>query len=111
MQPNPANIVRVASITLSVANVAGGKKVRATVKITDTSNNPISSATVTGQWSGLIADTSSGTTGSSGTVTFISGKFKKSGTVTFRVTGVSKSGYTYDVSQNVVTQISIAGAP
>jgi len=90
--------------------VAGGKKVQATVKITDPSNNPINVATVSGQWSGLTSGNASGTTGTAGTVALTSGKFKKSGTVTFRVTGVTKSGYTYNASQNVVTQVSIAAA-
>jgi PKD repeat protein len=110
VQPNASTVVRVASISLSVINVTGGKKVQATVTITDPSNNTISGATVNGQWSGLISGTPSGTTGSGGTVVLTSGKFKKSGTVTLRVTAVSKSGYTYDASQNLVTQVSIAAA-
>ena len=110
VQPNASTVVRVASISLSVINVTGGKKVQATVTIIDPSNNTISGATVNGQWSGLISGTPSGTTGSGGTVVLASGKFKKSGTVTLRVTAVSKSGYTYDASQNLVTQVSIAAA-
>lgn len=107
---SPTIAFRVASIQVTVANVNGGKRGTAKVKITDLNNNAISGATVTGQWSGVVTGTSSGTTDTTGTATHTSSRFKRSGTLTYQVTGVSKTGYTYDASKNVVTQVSVSAA-
>jgi len=80
--------------------------VNAAVLITDSSNNPVPGATVTGNWSGAYNRTGVyGTTGNDGRITF--GSSLGSGTFTFTVTNVSKSGWTYDPLKNKETSASI----
>jgi serine protease len=80
--------------------------VNATMLVTDGSNNPVSGATVTGDWSGAYSRRNvSGITGSDGKTTLMSSL--GSGTFTFTVTNVSKSGWTYDPSKNKETSDSI----
>jgi PKD repeat protein len=109
-QQDPNKFVRVASISLSSVTVTGGKQVKATVKITNPSNQVVSGATVTGQFSGAVTGTGNAVTDASGNALITSKKFKK-GTVTFTVTGVVKSGYVYSPAQNVVTSATISAAP
>jgi len=104
---NPAKIIRVSSITLSVITSSKGKTVRSVVRITDGNGAAQSSATVTGAFSGLVSKLVSGRTDSTGAVVFDSPTTKSSGTVTFQVSGVDKKGYTYTPSLNAVTQQSI----
>lgn len=82
----------------------------ATVKVLDTSGQPVAGATVTGNWSGLSSQTgANGVTGSTGTVTFTSPAVASTarGTFTFTVTGITKSGYSYVPGSNVETSDSI----
>jgi len=104
---NPAKIIRVSSITLSVITSSKGKTVRSVVRITDGNGVAQSSATVTGAFSGLVSKIVSGRTDATGAVVFDSPTTKSSGTVTFQVSGVDKKGYTYSPSLNAVTQQSI----
>jgi PKD repeat protein len=108
-QPDPNAVVRVQSIGLAAVSVAGGKQVRATVKITNPAGTGISGATVTGKFSGAVSGSGTATTDASGNAVITSKKFKK-GTVTFTVTGVSKSGFAYSPAQNVVNSATIAAA-
>jgi hypothetical protein len=73
---------------------------------TDTNNNPVPNATVTGSWSGKVRGSSTGVTDLTGTVVLTSPKTSKTGLATFTVTGVTAPGYTYDPSQNLVTSVS-----
>jgi hypothetical protein len=77
------------------------------VKIVDKTGNPAGSVTVTGKWSGLIRATVTGTTTASGSVTFTSKSTTKRGSLSFTVTGVAKSGCSYDNSLNVETSDSV----
>jgi len=108
-QQDPNKVMRVATISLAAVTVAGGKQVKATVKITNPSNQIISGATVTGQFSGAVTGTGSATTDASGNAVITSRKLKK-GTVTFTVTGVAKSGNVYNPAQNLVTSATIVAA-
>jgi PKD repeat protein len=108
-QQDPNAVIRVQSIALATQSVAGGKQVRATVKITNPSGSVMSGATVTGNFSGAVTGTGTATTDSSGNALITSKKFKK-GTVTFTVTGIAKSGFTYNPTQNLVTSATIAAA-
>ena len=63
---------------------------------------PVGGATVTGEWSGLVAGIVSGVTNNDGSVTLVSRKSKKTGDFIFAVTNVSKEGYVYDQSQNTL---------
>ena len=93
-QQDPNAVVRVQSISLAAVTVAGGKQVRATVKVTNPAGAAISGATVTGAFSGAVTGAGSATTDASGNAVITSKNFKK-GTVTFTITGVSKSGFAY----------------
>jgi len=108
-QSDPNAFVRVQSISLAAVSVAGGKQVRASVKITNPSGAVVSGATVTGTFRGAVTGTGTATTDASGNAVITSKKFKK-GTVTFTVTGVSKSGFAYSPAQNLVTSATIAAA-
>jgi len=108
-QQDPNAVVRVQSIAMAAVSVAGGKQVRATVKITNPSGTAMSGATVTGNFSGAVTGSGTATTDASGNAVITSKKFKK-GTVTFTVTGVAKSGLAYSPAQNLVTSASIAAA-
>jgi PKD repeat protein len=99
--------VRVDNITLATSSTKRGTKATATVKITDTTGKIISGASVTGVWSGVVSGTTSGATGSTGTVKFTSPTTKTSGTFTFSVTAVSATGYNYDQTQNKETSDSV----
>lgn len=105
--PAPVETIHVASVTLATVTTRAGKSVKASVLVVDSKGTPVSGAGVTGTWSGIVTGTSSGTTGSSGVAVISSKNFKKSGTVTFAITNVTKSGYAYDASQNVVSKASI----
>lgn len=104
---NPGNVVFVGNIAMSLVTVASGGSARAVVTIRDASGNVRPGASVSGTWSGLASGSVSGTTDSSGNVTFTTRKTRRSGTFTFTVNGVSASGYTYDPSRNVETTDSI----
>jgi PKD repeat protein len=81
----------------------------ATVTIYDQGNNPVSSATVYGSFSGPRSQNVSGNTNSSGQVTFTSNWTSGSGEWCFEVTDVVKSGWVYNSSANQVTQACESG--
>ena len=107
--PEPGGNMRVASIDLSLSQ--GGKTPQATaaVKIVDENGNPVSDATVTGEWARngtLFKSEASGTTGADGVATINSGRIKnvQSGdAIEFCVTDVTHASLTYDSAANVET--------
>jgi PKD repeat protein len=106
---SPAAVVHIGNITMAKTTKSRNVRATATVPVLNASGNPVAGATVTGKWSGIVSGTSSGVTGSTGTVKLTSPSTSKtSGTFTFTVTGVTVSGYTYDSAQNVETSESIA---
>lgn len=97
------------TVTIFVADIAmSGKKAgvnrtaTAVVTIKDTNGALVSGATVSGTWSGSYVGNISGTTGADGTVTFTASA-KRGTSFTFTVTNVTKTGTTYDPTQNVET--------
>jgi len=104
----PTNKVYVYDIAMAKAKAGSKNYAKATVWIKNNSGANVSGATVTGQWSGIVSGTSSGTTGTGGTVILTSAKTTAAGTITFCVTNVVASGYTYDPALNVKTCNSIA---
>jgi subtilisin len=104
-----------ASPTLHVGDIAMALTVKrssaqanATVSVLDANGKAIVGATVTGTWSGVVSGSSSGVTGTGGTVKLSSPSTKKtSGTFTFTITGVAFSGYAYKSSDNMETSDSI----
>lgn len=104
---NPALVIRVWSIGLTVQSVPGGKTVRATVKITNLNGAAVSGVNVSGQWTGLVTGSGSAVTSATGDAVITSAKTKKSGPVTFKVTGVNRSGYTYSAADSMVSSATI----
>jgi hypothetical protein len=98
------HIVRIASITLTVISVkGGGSQVQAAVMVTDENDNPVPGAVVTGAWSGRVKGTRTGTTDDTGTTILTSSKTSRTGRATITITDILAAGYTYDPSQNLVT--------
>ena len=104
---NPSLTLHVADISMSKVVSRPGTSARAAVTIKGATGAVVPGVLVTGRWSGLVTGTSTLTTGPDGVATFASKATKKSGTFTFTVTGVSKSGHTYDPSDNAATSASI----
>ncbi len=100
-------VMYVFDITMTPKRSGANRYAIAVVTIKDTAGNPVSGATVSGAWSGAVSRSVSGTTGTSGTVSFQSPSIKKSGTFIFTVTNVVKAGFVYDPSKNVETSDSV----
>ncbi|MDZ4701122.1 MAG: PKD domain-containing protein [Rhodothermales bacterium] len=74
------------------------------VLVQDEGNKPIAGATVSANYSGPNSGSAKATTGTAGTATLKSKKFSNPGTQwCFTVTNMTKAGYTYNASANVVT--------
>jgi PKD repeat protein len=101
-------VMRVADIgmSLEVKNNRQGRAI-AVVTVRDETGAPVSGATVNGAWSGIVAGSPALVTDGAGQARFVSSWTRSSGTFTFRVTGVTRSGSTYDAGLNVETQDSI----
>ncbi|WP_310462794.1 PKD domain-containing protein [Sphaerotilus sp.] len=108
-----------AAVAMSVGNIAmsltvaksGTANAQAAVKVLDKNGLPVSGATVTGNWSGIVSQTrASVVTGTNGVATFTSPTSSKTarGTFTFTVTSVTRSGYSYVPASNLETSDSIA---
>lgn len=107
------NTMHIQSIGMSTVN-STVKRVnyvngRADVLVVNASGQPVASANVSGQWSGLTSDSDQKLTSSSGHAVVDSNKVRSNipGTFTFTVTGITKSGWTYDPASNVQTSASI----
>jgi subtilisin family serine protease len=98
----------VSDIAMSSKTAGPNRSGIATVTIEDTDGNFVDGATVYGTWSGAYNGSTSGTTGTDGTVRFESGKVRQANvTFTLTVDNVEKTGYTYDSSLNVENSDSI----
>lgn len=97
----------VQSITLStVSQGRGQQRGLATVTVVDNNGNPVPGATVTGNFSGTLSGSASGTTGSNGVASIESSGTKRGGGVDFDfcVTGIDPvNGLSYEPTLNVVT--------
>jgi hypothetical protein len=96
--------VHVASIVASTINEGGGnKRGQAVVVVVNNLGQPVSGATVTGQFSGAYNEIGAGTTNPGGSATIVTGgSVKGNSSFTFCVTGVSGT-LPYDSGQNAVT--------
>jgi len=107
--PEPGASMHVASIDLSLSQRGKNTQATAAVKVVDANGNPVSDATVTGDWflnGMLFKNGASGTTGSDGVATISSGPIKnaQSGDVVqFCVTDVSHASLIYDPTANTET--------
>ncbi|WMW24975.1 S8 family serine peptidase [Methanolobus sediminis] len=73
----------------------------ATATVVDADGNPVSGATVSGDWSGLVSGSVSAVTNSNGEATFQSSQLKNPlGNFIFTLSGVTLNGYVYDSSQD-----------
>lgn len=103
VSPAAAGTMRVTAITMTLRAIRTDRYARARVFVVDSDGRPIAGVTVGGSWTGLVAGTSTGTTGADGSVLLSSKRTRKSGTITLSVTSVARSGYTYTPTENVVT--------
>jgi endo-1,3-1,4-beta-glycanase ExoK len=96
------NAMHVASIALEV--VSRNSQVIARVTVLDGAGRPVSGASVTGSWTGAITggDTRRDT-GPDGVATFYSARSKNTGQVSFCVSGVTRTGSSYDTGANAET--------
>ena len=96
--------LHVADIAMSVSQV-GRKKIRAEAVVTvlDDLGNPVSGATVNGQWSGLTSQLVSDLSLADGSVSFRSANVNSnsSGDFLFSVSSVSAPSHSYDPADNV----------
>jgi serine protease len=106
-----APVMHVAALTGTSAWVTGSTtywKATVTVTIQDANNAAVSSAVVTGSWSGGVSGTGTCTTGSTGQCSMTSANIKKTKTTeTFTVTGVVKSGSTYNAAANLISKVTV----
>jgi PKD repeat protein len=98
--PNPATILHIESVSLSIVANGKNRSVRATVVVKDGNGAVVSGVTVTGSFTGPVAGAATGTTDTNGVALLTSKVTKSTGQVSFTVTGVAKSGYSYDPSKN-----------
>jgi endo-1,3-1,4-beta-glycanase ExoK len=112
--PEPTSPPPVSETGMYVSNIVmslASRNAQATALVTilNGAGQPVSGATVKGVWSGLVTNgDGSKVTGTNGTALFYSGRSSSSGTFTFCVTGVTKTGMTYDASANVETCDSVS---
>ena len=102
--PAPIVSMRVSAITGAALAQGANKYARVTLTVLDANNQPVPGAVVSGAWSGLVSGNGSATTNASGQAVIDSPRAKKSGNVTFTVSGVTKSGFTYNAATSVTTR-------
>ncbi len=92
------------SMIISLLSSRNGQTyAQAKVTVKDVNGNPISGATVSGNWSGLVVGAASGVTNASGVASVDSPATKKAGTFKYSVSGIAAPGYSYDASLNLMT--------
>lgn len=103
--PVPSLVLHTSAVSMSYTVSGSYRYVYTKVTVLDQNNNPVPSARVnlTLTLPSLSQSSGSGTTSTSGTITFRL-RSKQLGTYTANITGVSKSGYTYDAGSSVTTQ-------
>jgi hypothetical protein len=99
--PPPASGMHVSDLDGSSATGSRGWNATVTVKVVDTSENPLSGAKVTGAWSAGASGSGSCTTNAAGTCNVVKNNISNSSpSATFTVTKVSKAGQTYTPAAN-----------
>ncbi|MFH1433041.1 MAG: S8 family serine peptidase [archaeon] len=101
--------MHITSISMNLGTRRVGRNIfyhaTATVTIDDALGNKVEGATVSGHWSDATSDIDTGITGASGQVALNSNEIKNAATGTtfiFTVDSVTKDGWTYKPSENVV---------
>ncbi len=109
-EPAP-KVVHVGGLALTTQDLQHGAQVLATILVVDAAGAPVSGATVSGDWDGVVNGADRATTGADGKATITSNRAHKAGTATLTVTGVSIAGYSYDPSQNSASSASVWVTP
>jgi endo-1,3-1,4-beta-glycanase ExoK len=106
--PDPSATPSVHVQQIAMSTDARSTQAIARVTIVDNLGQPVSGATVSGAWSGVISggDTSR-STDSLGTATFYSARSRSPGSVQFCVTGIAAGALLYDNTANLETCSSI----
>jgi serralysin len=107
VQPSPTLTMFVSGLTLQAVVRSGGNAAQATVTVRRPDGVVVSGVAVTGRWTGLVKGSVTATTDATGTAVLVSKSVRRGGTVTFELTGLSKSGYVYDASKNVVSKQAV----
>ena len=94
------NVMHVQSVNVVNEGFFRWRRGKATVRIVDVNNLPVSDATVSGQWSGDASNSNEFQTGSDGYGTTYSDWVRNGSSFTFCVNNVTKSGWTYDEDAN-----------
>lgn len=109
--PSEPVFMHVGSIDMASTKKGWAFIAHATVTVFNDLNSGARRVIVYGKWSGAWTEEVSGTTDSSGKVTFSTDTVKGGGTFTFTVTNLVMTGWTYDSSKNVETSDSITLLP
>lgn len=96
-----APTMSVADITIRYAQAGPWHKYTPVVLILDQHANPVSNATVMGEWSGALSDSMTSTTDGDGFALFSERKTRSTASVTFCVTNVTHGSLTYEPPQNM----------
>lgn len=105
--PPPEGAAHVAAITMSYQQARNNYKATAVVAIADANGQPVTGATVQGQFTGATTDTVSALTADDGQATLTSSGKRVGGTWTFCVKNVARSGWAYDAAANLQTCATI----
>jgi PKD repeat protein len=104
----PAIITSVGTLSLRIQAASNGNTAIGTVRIVNSTGQPMSGVSVTGNFSGAVSGAVTATTDANGNATLISRRFRNAGTVTLTIASVVRSGTVYDPSRNVLTSVSVA---
>jgi PKD repeat protein len=101
---SPQLSMAVGSVTmLLVPGKNGMAYAQASVTVKDSNGRVVPSATVAGNWSGVVGAISTVVTNASGVAIVNSPQTRKTGTFKYAVTGVTAAGYAYNALNNVVS--------
>ncbi|WP_426105374.1 zinc-dependent metalloprotease family protein [Massilia sp. TSP1-1-2] len=92
--------VETITMALGTGSRAGESYAQAGVAVKDSNGRVIAGATVSGNWSGIVAGAAVATTNAAGVAFASSPLVKSGGTFTYTVTGISAPGYAYEPVYN-----------
>ena len=107
--PVPGSVMHIEYIELSLERRGPLTFAEAAVRIVDIDGNPVSGATVTGEWTGVVTGIAATATDENGIAIAPSPRTRAStGKFRFTVTGVSKDSWAYSQGSNVETEDTIS---
>jgi lysophospholipase L1-like esterase len=105
VSPPPEQLTWVGGLSGTTTAARNGWSAAVTVLAVD-ANGPLAGVAVTGSWSAGKGATAC-TTGGDGRCSLTATQSKKAASVTFTVTGLTRTGWTYDANSNTQTSISL----